>query len=802
MPDLSTFYYINTPEHKLEQLRDILLHNDHVEAAYIRQPGMEPFWTVGSPEPADPPSSTPNFLGRQLYFNPAPGGFDANYAKILPGGMGKYVRIIDCERGWRLTHEDLLANDGGLITGTIRTESEDHGTAVAGIVGGDNNLFGVTGFAPDAMFFAASRFNSTLATAIKTAADKLNVGDLILLETQDLGPNANTTSDTTQFGYVASEWLPDTFAAVQYAVAKGIVVVAAAGNGGQDLDDPVYNTAPTGYPPGWKNPFNPQNPPSGAILVGAGMPPPGTHGRGTATDRSKASYSNWGSRLDVQGWGQEVTSAGYGDLQGGQNKDLWYTDVFGGTSSSSATIAGVMTVLQSILKARGRRPLTSPEARVLLRSLGSPQQDDPAVPAGARIGKRPNLRTLIPLAANWQCRSADFNGDGIAEILVSSSKGIAILKRDAGGFSGVAIHNNGDRLGGQWLLNTTDNILGPVANYDASDRVQSFIVSPWGVGILKLQGNVMTPIMMQPNGTRFGGWLLNTADNCFGPAADFDGDGSAEILVSSPWGIGILKRQGNTMVPLVMYPNGTVLDGWRLNTVDNDFTISGTFQGGRKANIFVSSPWGIGIMSYNSGGSLSCLAMIPNGTRIGGWLLNTSDNRFGPVGDFDGDGQSELLLSSPWGIGVLKFDNGRFTNPMLQPNGTRFGGWLLNTADNQFVTSRDFDGDHKDEILVVSPWGIGILKLQGTTMAAPMMEPNGTRFQPGGWLLNTANDWPGSGARFTRTDMDSVLIQSPWGIGLLEMSGNTMSAQSMKANGSTIGSWTLNTDESDFGHGI
>jgi len=22
--------------------------------------------------------------------------------------------------------------------------------------------------------------------------------------------------------------------------------------------------------------------------------------------------------------------------------------------------------------------------------------------------------------------------------------------------------------------------------------------------------------------------------------------------------------------------------------------------------------------------------------------------------------------------------------PMMQPNGTRFGGWLLNTGDNQF----------------------------------------------------------------------------------------------------------------------
>ena len=45
---------------------------------------------------------------------------------------------------------------------------------------------------------------------------------------------------------------------------------------------------------------------------------------------------------------------------------------------------------------------------------------------------------------------------------------------------------------------------------------------------------------------------------------------------------------------------------------------------------------------------------------------------------------SELLISSPWGLGVLKKSGGTLTAPMMQPNGTRFGGWLLNTVDNDF----------------------------------------------------------------------------------------------------------------------
>ncbi|MEB8704204.1 matrixin family metalloprotease, partial [Bacillus cereus] len=148
----------------------------------------------------------------------------------------------------------------------------------------------------------------------------------------------------------------------------------------------------------------------------------------------------------------------------------------------------------------------------------------------------------------------------------------------------------------------------------------------------------------------------------------------------------------------------------------------------------ITSPWGIGILKL-SGSTLTALMMAPNGTRFGGWLLNTLDNRVGPAADFDGDGKAELFISSPWGIGVLKLEGNTFTVPMIAPNGTRFGGWLLNTADNHFDNLADFTGDGKINILVTSPWGIGIFRFERNTFNVPIMAPNGTRF--GGWLLNT-----------------------------------------------------------------
>ncbi|MEP0873265.1 FG-GAP-like repeat-containing protein [Trichocoleus desertorum AS-A10] len=343
---------------------------------------------------------------------------------------------------------------------------------------------------------------------------------------------------------------------------------------------------------------------------------------------------------------------------------------------------------------------------------------------------------LLNTADNRFDLMADFDGDGRTEILVTSPWGMGVLKQSGNTLTAAMMAANGTRFGG-WLLNTADNRFGPVGDFDGDGRAEILVTSPWGLSIFKLSGNTMTVSAIAANGTRFGDWLLNTADNRFSPVGDVDGDGRDEILVTSPWGIGILKLSGNTLTAVMMAPNGTRFGGWLLNSVDNHVVTTADLDGDGRAEIVITSPWGIGVLKL-SGTTLSAVMMAPNGTRFGGWLLNTLDNRIGPAADFDGDGRAELLIASPWGIGLLKLAGNTFNVPMMAPNGTRFGGWLLNTADNHFESLVDFTGDGRDDILVTSPWGIGIFRFTGNTFNVPMMAPNGTRF--GGWLLNTADN--------------------------------------------------------------
>ena len=89
------------------------------------------------------------------------------------------------------------------------------------------------------------------AQAITNSANKMDPGDVILIELQGTHPITG--------GFVAMQYWDDVYSAIRAAVEQGIVVVEAAGNGDQNFDAAVYNGS------------NLQKD-SGAIVVGAGVP--------------------------------------------------------------------------------------------------------------------------------------------------------------------------------------------------------------------------------------------------------------------------------------------------------------------------------------------------------------------------------------------------------------------------------------------------------------------------------------------------------------------------------------------------
>ena len=369
-PNMSMWFEITlTPNTDSEALLVSLMELPQVEVAEF------------PPVPAPPPAITPDFTGEQGYLGPATDGIDAEYAWMFPGGNGSGVTIYDVEYSWVQTHEDLskaasvslLLNAGDSAVDPF--SSPQHGTAVLGEVIADNDAKGVTGISWGSGVGLAPANTANLgynpANAILLAVADGAAGDIILIEQQ------TTVCGLASGKFGPLEWVQTVFDAIQTAVASGFVVVEAAGNGGVDLDQD-----------GCDDKFDRSVRDSGAIIVGAGGPPGGS-------DRQRLSFSSYGSRVDLQGWGSGVTTTGYGgryvNPDDTTNFDFWYTGTFNGTSSASPIVTGAAADVQGIAMSELGAPMTSSAISTLLVNTGSPQLGD----TSQKIGPRPDLRQAI-----------------------------------------------------------------------------------------------------------------------------------------------------------------------------------------------------------------------------------------------------------------------------------------------------------------------------------------------------------------------------------------------------------------------
>jgi len=341
-------------------------------------PEVEIAYAEPRPELAeDIPPITDDFVNDQFYLDAAPTGVDADYANTLAGGDGTGVKIVDIEGSWKFDHEDLEAAVSGYIGGGLVNEISyrNHGTAVVGTMIGTDNGYGITGITPQAEIGMVGIGGISTAEAVLLAADNLEAGDVILIELHSPGPHYNFQSVSGQLGYVCMEYWQATFDAIQLASAKGIIVCEAAGNGSENFDDDFI----------YDNVFDTTYRNSHAIICGAGAPPSGNYG----IPHSRLGFSNYGERVNLHGYGNEVVTTGYGDLfDGGGDERQYYTQYFSGTSSASPIVTASVAALQGIYKSRyAGAVMTADVARDALIASGTPQANE----NGEHIGPMPDL---------------------------------------------------------------------------------------------------------------------------------------------------------------------------------------------------------------------------------------------------------------------------------------------------------------------------------------------------------------------------------------------------------------------------
>lgn len=331
--------------------------------------------SVMSRTPVEPPLvnmfvATPDLESLQTYLNDNP-GINAKYAWSR-GITGQNIKIRDVEYGFYKTHE-MLANQNSIQlepgyspnSGLANNNYRDHGTAVVSILGSVKDNIGLTGAVYNASeikgYMEWTTVGYNRAAAVSRSINASQAGDIILYEMQTGGKDGQ---------YCPAEYDSVIWDLTKAATDSGIIIIAAAGNGNQDLDDPFYAT--------YRARGN-----SGAIIVGAGTP---------NTTHSKQSFSTYGSRVDVQGWGSSVLAAGYGSYAKYDNDNNRTYNYFSGTSSATPTVASAAVLIQSFYRQTTGQNLTPAAMRSLLVSTGIPQG---GTDVNKKIGPLPNVRNAI-----------------------------------------------------------------------------------------------------------------------------------------------------------------------------------------------------------------------------------------------------------------------------------------------------------------------------------------------------------------------------------------------------------------------
>lgn len=256
--EIARYYQISVAESAAEGLATHLRDVGQIETVYVK-PAVEsplaPFCDDALELPATPlfPAlgPIPYFRPPQSYLDVLRGGDAA--AWHLSNGRGADVRTIDSEGGWQLTHVDLHQNLGGRVG---RTAIHDVNCATMARPYWARCRATTTGSAlsgsPPTQLFWPSRTTGPGRPA-RSSSPPRGCAPAASCCSRCIDPDHTSASMPVTISRATSRssGSPDDFLAITRVRSTGILVVEAAGNGAQDLDDPLYSTTAAGFlPPG------------------------------------------------------------------------------------------------------------------------------------------------------------------------------------------------------------------------------------------------------------------------------------------------------------------------------------------------------------------------------------------------------------------------------------------------------------------------------------------------------------------------------------------------------------------------
>lgn len=274
------------------------------------------------------PSSNPLYAS-QWHFNLI-GDIETIWSEFTGAGINVGVY----EGGTERTHADLAANyraDLELSTfgdnGQPASNSDYHGTAVAGIIAAADNSVGGVGVAFDASITGVNYLDYLQNLPGSSALDSLAAASRFDVMNNSWGIDPDYSSyrnlgDVTSDAFAMANALADAASAGRGGL--GTIVVKAAGNEANDSAHEAVGLFGSAQGDGLNSAHE-------LILVSA-----------TRSDGFVADYSNWGANILVSAPAASVST----DLTGVNGASFTdYINIFGGTSAATPVVSGVAALM-------------------------------------------------------------------------------------------------------------------------------------------------------------------------------------------------------------------------------------------------------------------------------------------------------------------------------------------------------------------------------------------------------------------------------------------------------------------------
>jgi len=175
---------------------------------------------------------------------------------------------------------------------------------------------------------------------------------------------------------------------------------------------------------------------------------------------------------------------------------------------------------------------------------------------------------------------------------------------------------------------------------------------------------------------------INTADPGWNPVGDFNGDGKVDVMMIQTGTAGYVNYATTDNVFQTV-----PISGMHFNTASPIWNLVGDFNGDGKTDVLMIESGTTGYVNYATDNGFSSV-------RVTGMHFNTG-GAWNIVGDFNGDGKADVLMIQTGSAGYVNYGtvNGFQTVPI--------SGMHFNTASPGWNLLGDFNGDGKTDVLMI-----------------------------------------------------------------------------------------------------